>query len=191
MVPGNLLILWTSVFRSSVPLLVLTFAIVAFWEEKMWRGEIMTTLQEKCRARYALLISSAGFGLFHIIGGWNNDPFQQTLMGLVFGALFLLTDSLWAAMGLHFIHNLLIDFREGNADYDIPVSPFHLSGKESYVIQLFPLKISGGTFGYIFSLLLEPLLFTAAMLLYWKIKNKRAIQSTKVDKCQIIVQRRI
>ncbi len=174
MVSGNFRILFSSLFQGSVLVLVLDYAIVAFWEERMWRGEILTALREKCRTRYALLISSAGFGLFHLVGGGKSDPFQQALMGLMFGAVFLLTDSLWAPIGLHFIHNLLIDLREGKPDYHIPAPPFHLADHASFAIQLFPLKISSGAFGYFFYMVLEPLLITSVMLLCWKIKNKRA-----------------
>jgi membrane protease YdiL (CAAX protease family) len=133
----SFLTLCTDLSRSLILLSILTQAIVAFWEERMWRGEILPTLQEKYRARYALLISSAGFGLWHLIGNANDNPFQIALVGLMCGSLFLVTRSLWAAMGLHFAHNVLNDVLGGAPEYRLPASPFYINLRP-FEIQLFP-----------------------------------------------------
>ena len=84
---------------------------VAVAEEIFFRGVVFRLLNDRCGALIALAASSALFGLLHLlnpsasIGGALAITIEA---GLMLGAAYLLTGSLWLAIGVHFGWNVAI-----------------------------------------------------------------------------------
>lgn len=87
---------------------------VAVFEELVFRGILMHGLRSRMSPLGALLVSSAIFGLFHMTNlfagqAFNFTVFQvvnATALGLVLGAAYLQTNTLWAPVALHFLWNM-------------------------------------------------------------------------------------
>lgn len=86
-----------------VPVLVL---VAPFVEEMVFRGVVLSALAEKTSTWWALLVSSALFGIVHL------DPvmvFPTAVLGLAMGVLFVETRSLWSAVAMHgFINGIAV-----------------------------------------------------------------------------------
>jgi len=86
--------------------------IVPFIEEVLFRGVIVTSLQNsKWKAAWiSILVSAVSFGIMHIQGFSSiTDLFTAiwiTIMGGVFAFLYLKTKSLWTTIAAHSIYNL-------------------------------------------------------------------------------------
>ncbi|MCF0147759.1 MAG: CPBP family intramembrane metalloprotease [Clostridium sp.] len=89
----------------SLTLSIITVGIVApFAEEFLFRGVIYNTLSKKISVRWAIIIQAVLFGVFHfnlIQGAY------ATLLGLIFGYVTYKTKSLWPAVIMHMINNLI------------------------------------------------------------------------------------
>ncbi|HYO15217.1 MAG TPA: type II CAAX endopeptidase family protein [Thermoanaerobaculia bacterium] len=90
----------------SVLLLVSVF--IVFAEELLWRGYLIHVFTGpfSLSQPVALLLSSAAFGLNHVYFGLRNI-LLKALAGLIWGALFLWTGSLVAAVVSHYTFEIL------------------------------------------------------------------------------------
>lgn len=103
----------TSFFFSNLFWIVLIPLIaVAIVEETVSRGYFLQTLEEGLGIRWAVLISSAMFGILHLLNptaqGWADYviPFTLTFCGVMFASAYLVRRSLWLPIALHFAWNL-------------------------------------------------------------------------------------
>ena len=84
-----------------------------FLEELMFRGFALIVLSQLTGWRKAVLIMAIPFGLFHLPDiGFNMDGLKMILTtasySFVFSYAFILTGSLWAAIGVHVTSNILL-----------------------------------------------------------------------------------
>jgi membrane protease YdiL (CAAX protease family) len=86
----------------------LCLGLLAALEELVWRGLVLTALTLACGAAAALLISSAGFAVWHahVLG---RRCVVHMITGLGFGSAFLV-GGLGAAMLAHATYNVLVDW---------------------------------------------------------------------------------
>ncbi len=89
----------------SIVLSIITVGIIApFAEEFLFRGVIYNTLSKKISIKWTIIIQAILFGVFHfnlIQGAY------ATLLGLVFGYVTYKTKSLWPAVIIHMVNNLV------------------------------------------------------------------------------------
>ena len=140
------------------------FLAVAYSEELIFRGFLMRKLQLKYTATTALVVSSIIFAIVHL----GNDNlslmgvFDLFIAGLMLGAIFLYTNNLWMAIGLHFGWNF-VQTHLG----------FNVSGLDSYSIvetqYMQENLINGGAFGFegsILSTLAQVIILATLFVLY-------------------------
>ena len=114
-----------------------------FFEELLIRGIILRWLEELTGSWIALVISALIFGFLH--GGNDNATFFSSLAiaieaGVLLGAAYMLTRSLWLAIGLHAGWNVV------QALWDVPVSGIATSGPVAATLEGHWL-LAGGGFG--------------------------------------------
>ncbi len=130
-------------FSSRLAISFFLYLLVAVIEEVMFRGYILTNLNEKLNPFLSLAFSSILFGLFH----FGNDHFTWigcatiSLSGYLMGVMVLKTGSISSAIGLHWSWN----FVQG------PILGFAVSGhQENGLFQTTELAselLTGGKFG--------------------------------------------
>jgi hypothetical protein len=115
-----------------------------FREELMFRGVFFRFTEEFGGSWFALIVTSALFGLAHIRNHdatWVSSFFIAVEAGLLLGAVYMLTRNLWMCMGFHAAWNVTQGFI-----WDVPVSGFPVNGL--VVARLDgPASLSGGAFG--------------------------------------------
>lgn len=88
--------------------LTLSSVIVGVFEELLFRGAILSSLSAALRPRYAILISSALFTVYHVqaqaIMGWPGI----FLFGILMSRMRLDGISLWALMAIHATYDALL-----------------------------------------------------------------------------------
>ena len=97
-------------------ILLLAF-VPGIWEELAFRGVILTNLQQRYSTRKAIGISSILFGLFHLSNFWGSDDaaavlagvVAATLLGIGWGYIVVGTNSIFPAMLLHYMVDVLLD----------------------------------------------------------------------------------
>ncbi len=107
-------------------------ALVAFLEETTFRGYVFRKVEAAGGPWRALLVSSALFGLIHLINGQQTwSDMAQTVLnafigGLLLGSAYLLMRSLWLPMALHFMSDYLVSvlFGPGNFGTEWLVTAF-------------------------------------------------------------------
>lgn len=113
-------------------------------EELLFRGILFRWLEEWGGSWVALLLTSALFGCAHLLNP-NASPIAAIGIafeaGVMLGAAYMLTRSLWLPMGLHAAWN----FAQGEI-YDIPVSGLPVHGMVSARLSGPPL-LTGNGFG--------------------------------------------
>ncbi len=144
---GNALLLW---------------ALVAWNEELLFRGYLLTNLRDGMGTTWAVVLSSLLFAVAH---GGNPHMGWPALLGLVLAGFFLAdgwltTGRLWLPIGLHLGWNLF----EGTV-FGFPVSGLALPRLIVTDIQGPPL-ITGGAFGPEAGLILVPALAFGAWLMH-------------------------
>lgn len=121
------------------------FALPAAAEEALLRGYPLQALAEAWGPRWALTVTSVGFGLMHVA-----NP-GVTILGVVgivaagvfLGGLYLRTGSLWWASGAHLGWNWALGFAA-----DLPVSGLDVVDAPGLVARMEgPGWLSGGGFG--------------------------------------------
>ena len=135
-----------------------------FREELMFRGVLFRFSEEFGGSWFALILTSALFGLSHINNHdatWVSSLFIAVEAGLLLGALYMLTRNLWMCMGFHAAWN----FTQGFI-WDVPVSGFDVHGVVTAKLTG-PTLLSGGPFGLEASLIAF-VLATALGLFYLK-----------------------
>ena len=89
----------------SVIMSIITIGIVApFAEEFLFRGIIYNTLKKKISIKWTIIIQAVLFGIFH---GNLIQGSYATLLGIVFGYVTYKTKSLWPAVIIHMVNNLI------------------------------------------------------------------------------------
>ena len=115
-----------------------------FTEELLFRGILFRWIEEWGGSWLALLATSALFGVAHIFNPnatWFTSFAIAVEAGVLLGAAYMLTRSLWLAMGLHAGWN----FTQGEI-FDVPVSGIDEHGLVQAKLSG-PELLSGGSFG--------------------------------------------
>jgi membrane protease YdiL (CAAX protease family) len=83
--------------------MLVALAPAALTEELVTRGYVFVMLREVAGAPVALVLTSVGFGLLHLLnaGATLLSVSLVTFAGVYLGAILLLTRSLWAAWAAH------------------------------------------------------------------------------------------
>lgn len=130
---------------SRLVLELITVAIMpGFMEELLFRGILFRWIEEFGGSWAALAVTSALFGLAHIMNPnatWFSSFAIAVEAGVLLGGAYMLTRNLWLAMGLHAGWN----FTQGEI-FDVPVSGIDEHGLVQAKLSGPPL-LSGGTFG--------------------------------------------
>ncbi len=92
--PPPPLVLWAAL--TLLPVMVLL-------EEWLFRGAILRRLVRPLGAIAALAISAALFAAAH---GWRHGLLARFVVGLILGTLYLRTQSLWACITAHTVHDV-------------------------------------------------------------------------------------
>jgi membrane protease YdiL (CAAX protease family) len=140
-----------------------------FREELLFRGVLFRFTEELGGSWLALLLTSALFGLAHIQNNdatWFSSFAIAVEAGLLLGSVYMLTQNLWMAMGLHAAWN----FTQGFI-WDVPVSGFDVHGLVTARLDG-PAYLSGGGFGLEASLI-ALVCATALGLFYLKLAIDR------------------
>lgn len=126
-------------------LTLMLFAILpAFFEELLFRGIFFRWLEEFGGSWFALAATSALFGVAHILNPnatWWSSLAIALEAGIMLGAAYMATRSLWLPIGLHAAWN----FTQGEI-FDVPVSGIDTAGLVEAKLGG-PDWLSGGSFG--------------------------------------------
>lgn len=124
--------------------IIFVFGLYAgFFEELLMRGIVFRWFEEMTGTWIALAVSSLLFGFGH---AWNDNATVVSSMaiaieaGILLGAAYILTRSLWLAIGLHAGWNVV------QALWDVPVSGNPTSGPIAATLEG-PALLAGGGFG--------------------------------------------
>jgi hypothetical protein len=153
---------------NSLLLALFNLALVAAYEEIVFRGYILGNLMESFSPWVSLVISAGLFTIFHLANP-GFDFFSVISLfafGLLLGITYVYTRNLWFALGFHFAWNFL----EGPV-LGYPVSGIHfntllqteLSGDDN---------ITGGRFGLEGSYVMALLCLIAVLALYLILRKK-------------------
>jgi membrane protease YdiL (CAAX protease family) len=130
--------------RDLLPQLILSAIFPAISEEMFFRGILFRWIEEFGGSWAALLLTSAFFGAAHLANP-HASPIAAVGIafeaGVMLGAAYMLTRSLWLPMGLHAAWN----FTQGEV-FDIPVSGMPVHGLVVARLQGPPL-LTGNGFG--------------------------------------------
>lgn len=130
---------------SGIPAALVSVALLpAFSEEMLFRGILFRWIEEFAGSWVTLGVTSALFGLAHILNPgatWFSSFAIAVEAGLLLGAVYMLTRSLWMPIGLHAAWN----FAEGPI-FGVPVSGGPATGAIRASISG-PWLLSGGSFG--------------------------------------------
>ena len=127
-----------------LPALISSAMFPAVSEELVFRGILFRWIEDFGGSWVALLLTSAFFGASHLL---NPHATPIAAIGIAFeagvmlGAAYMLTRSLWLPMGIHAAWN----FAQGEV-YDIPVSGTHVHGLLTAKLEGPPL-LTGAGFG--------------------------------------------
>jgi len=130
-------------FGDWVQVIFLFGLYAGFFEELLLRGIVHRWLEEMTGSWIALALSSLIFGFLHADN--DNATFFSSLAisieaGILLGAAYILTRSLWLAMGLHAGWNVV------QALWDVPVSGIPIEGPIAATLEG-PSLLAGGGFG--------------------------------------------
>ena len=149
--------------------LVGTAIVPGFMEELFFRGILFRWLEEFGGSWLALLLTSALFGAAHL-GNPNATAFSAFCIaveaGVLLGAAYMVTRSLWLPMGLHAAWN----FTQGEI-YDIPVSGTKVDGMVDAQLTGNPL-LTGAGFGLEASVIAIAVATVFGFWLLWKAIQK-------------------
>lgn len=145
-----------------IPVLVAMTILPAFMEEVLFRGILFRWIEEFAGSWAALAVTSALFGLGHILNpnATALSSFAIALeAGVLLGGVYMLTRNLWAAIGLHAAWN----FTQGFI-FDVPISGIDQQGLVEAQLSG-PTLLSGGAFGLEASLIAIVIATTAGVAL--------------------------
>lgn len=145
-----------------------------FMEELLFRGILFRWLEELAGSWTALVITSALFGLAHILNPgatWFSSFAVAVEAGLMLGGAYMLTRSLWLPMGLHAAWNLI----QGPV-FGVPVSGNAAHGILRSTLSG-PTLLSGGSFGLEASVIALAVCTTVGLWFVWRaVKNGEVVQ---------------
>ncbi|MGB3167812.1 MAG: type II CAAX endopeptidase family protein [Alteraurantiacibacter sp.] len=154
--------------------IVFLFGLYAgFFEELLLRGVVFRWVEELAGTWIALAISSLLFGFGH--AGNANATFFSSLAiaieaGILLGAAYILTRSLWLAIGLHAGWNVV------QALWDVPVSGNPTEGPIAATLEGPPL-LAGGGFGLEATVFALAVATSAGVWLLWlAVKRGRIVK---------------
>lgn len=127
-----------------IPALVLAAIMPGFVEELLFRGILFRFIEEFAGSWIALAVTAALFGLAHLPNPnatWFSSFAIAVEAGVLLGGAYMLTRSLWLAIGLHAAWN----FTQGQI-FDVNVSGLDQRGFVEAQMSGPPL-LSGGQFG--------------------------------------------
>lgn len=143
------IIAWNS--ANDLAILVPGLIMAAFYEEVLFRGYVLQTIERASNTITAVFISSALFGAVHMKNFDAGVPLIQEIFscsslgldaGFLFATAFLLTRRLWFAVGLHACWNIF----EGPV-FGQPVSGLELGSPLLLSKLSGPSVVTGGVFG--------------------------------------------
>lgn len=154
---------------TSLPMILFLAGLqAAFVEELLFRGILFHWLEELGGSWFALLLSSAFFGFVHL-GNDNATVFSSVAIaieaGVLLGGAYMVTRSLWFAIGIHFGWNVVQGYV-----WDVAVSGNDVDGLVESQASGNEL-ISGGAFGLeasVVALVLATLLGLYFVWLAWQ-----------------------
>jgi membrane protease YdiL (CAAX protease family) len=154
---------------------LITVAIMpGFTEELLFRGILFRWIEEFGGSWLALVVTSALFGLAHILNPnatWFSSFAIAVEAGVLLGGCYMLTRNLWLAMGLHAGWN----FTQGEI-FDVPVSGIDEHGLVQAQMSG-PALLSGGEFGLEASLIcLTIATITGVALVTWAIRKGHLVR---------------
>jgi membrane protease YdiL (CAAX protease family) len=142
----------TSIASGSVALILILqglgfFLLVALFEEGVFRGIVFRLLERSLGSWIAIILSGLFFGLIHLLnpGATLFGALSIALeAGIVLGAAYMLTRSLWLAIGIHWAWN----FFEGPF-FGVAVSGTGANSAKAIITATLrgPQIWTGGTFG--------------------------------------------
>jgi membrane protease YdiL (CAAX protease family) len=157
----------------------LLFILVAFVEEVVIRGYVLTNLMEDMNRWLALFISAILFTLMHLGNEGINllADFNIFIAGILLGVNFIYTKNLWFAIFLHFSWNFfqgsIIGFNVSGMKIDTGIMEIITNG---------PVEITGGSFGFegsAFAAILQLIAIVALAMFYEKKYGKKLVKSYK------------
>jgi membrane protease YdiL (CAAX protease family) len=140
-----------------------------FMEELLFRGILFRWIEELAGSWTALVITSALFGLAHILNPgatWFSSFAIAIEAGLLLGGAYMLTRSLWLPMGLHAAWNIM----QGPV-FGVPVSGLPAHGVFRSTLSG-PTLLSGGSFGLEASLIAVTIATAAGLWFIWLAANQ-------------------
>lgn len=163
---------WGVVLRGTLAFFVL-FVLVAWGEELLSRGYHLQTLESGLNTFWAVLLSSAVFGVAHL---GNPNATWVSALGILLAGLFLSwgylsTRQLWLPMGLHLGWNFFegVGFGFPVSGLDIyPLTRITVSGPELW---------TGGAFGPEAGLIVIPALILGSGLIWWYASRESRVGS--------------
>jgi len=141
-----------------------TALIPGFMEELFFRGILFRWIEEFGGSWAALVVTSALFGLAHILNPnatWFSSLSIAIEAGVLLGGAYMMTRSLWFPIGLHAAWN----FTQGEV-FDVPVSGLDQQGLVQAKLSG-PELLSGGQFGLEASILALLVATAAGLCLVW------------------------
>jgi membrane protease YdiL (CAAX protease family) len=105
---GNFHIISTNSFSSIITPFAIAFS-VAIFEEILLRGIIFRITEEKLGSYVSLILSGVIFGAVHLMNPSNTllSSLCIGLVGIIFGASYIYSRSLWLPIAIHFSWNFL------------------------------------------------------------------------------------
>jgi|KBSMisStaDraftv2_1062788.scaffolds.fasta_scaffold48499_2 membrane protease YdiL (CAAX protease family) len=158
---------------SGLLLALITSGIMpGFTEELLFRGILFRWIEEFAGSWIALLLTSALFGLVHILNPgatWFSTLAIALEAGLLLGGAYMLARSLWLPIGLHAAWN----FTQGGI-FGVPVSGNPPNGIIQATLRG-PTLLSGGSFGLEASIIAIAVCMVPGAWFIW-----RAVQEGKM-----------
>jgi uncharacterized protein len=148
--------------------MIFLFTLVGWNEELLFRGYRLQNLLDGLSPIWAVLISSAWFGLVHIA---NPNATWVSTIGILLAGIFmaypvLRTGQLWLSIGLHIGWNL----------FEGPVFGFPVSGLNPFMLTKItvqgPALFTGGAFGPEAGLVILPALLIGLGLIFVYTRNR-------------------
>jgi hypothetical protein len=154
--------------------LVATAIMPGIMEELAFRGILFRWIEDFGGSWAALLVTSALFGLAHILNPnatWFSSFAIAVEAGVLLGGAYMLTRSLWLPMGLHAAWN----FTQGEI-FDVPVSGIDEHGLVQAKLSG-PALLSGGQFGLEASIIGLVLATAVGVWIVWlAVKRGKVVQ---------------
>ena len=121
------------------------FLLVAVCEEVIFRGVIFRLIDDRWNTAAALIVSALIFGAAHFLNpgaDWWSSLAIAIEAGLLLGAAYHYSGTLWLPIGIHWIWNYLQGYVLG-----FPVSGISVDDKVFFPVITGPELVTGGNFG--------------------------------------------